>query len=427
MALVPDTNNFKLSDVTDVIDDTPNTGLFSTVTDSGGFARFASSDTGYLAVGKRVLVVGGPYNGSFNVTAISTNSWFETTESYKGSNSGTWTFVYRALSDCFLGAESDKFDPRYSGTKNKLYNFRNYGYEVILDYKDSDDPGGSCLAVHGDTSYVYTISQGNYGSDGIRSYTVNSLTGTFSSVIDQAHYGGYESYSDLWKSSTSETVWVAASNYGLLSYPVSAGSFSTPTRTDDGGQYWYITGDDDYVYVIREVSFVGYTLSVYDGGVLQPDGDYVWDTGVAYKPYAYDGYVYVPTSTGLYKFHYDSALTLDASYETYGFHGVYADDEFVFGVRSSNNYVYCFNHSLSPLDFIATPGTAGLYEIWRDGYVIFVAQGTDGLLAYRVDESGNLFFADSDDQGDSYQDVWGDGSNIYIANYDHGVRSYQYD
>ena len=40
----------------------------------------------------------------------------------------------------------------------------------------------------------------------------------------------------------------------------------------------------------------------------------------------------------------------------------------------------------------------------------------NGLATFTIDGSGNLTFVDSDDQGNSYNDVWTDGNYIYIAN-----------
>ncbi len=71
---------------------------------------------------------------------------------------------------------------------------------------------------------------------------------------------------------------------------------------------------------------------------------------------------------------------------------------------------------------------AGYYtDVWGDGTFLYAACNDDGLRSYSVDGAGNLTYIDTDDQGSFYKSVWGDGTYIYAACQSHGLRSYSVD
>jgi hypothetical protein len=59
------------------------------------------------------------------------------------------------LVDCFSDAVSSKFDSAYSGSKNQLLNFRNYGASGVTSYSSSEDakPSQACSATLNQTYY----------------------------------------------------------------------------------------------------------------------------------------------------------------------------------------------------------------------------------------------------------------------------------
>jgi hypothetical protein len=62
--------------------------------------------------------------------------------------------------------------------------------------------------------------------------------------------------------------------------------------------------------------------------------------------------------------------------------------------------------------------------VWGDGTYIYAACGADGLRSYSADGSGNLTYIDTDDQGGTYYGIWGDGTYIYVVSFYSGVLSY---
>jgi len=64
------------------------------------------------------------------------------------------------------------------------------------------------------------------------------------------------------------------------------------------------------------------------------------------------------------------------------------------------------------------------YNVWGDGKFIYLANRDGGLHVYSVSDAGVLTHIDSDNQGDLSIDVWGDGKFIYLANYGGGLHVY---
>ncbi len=77
------------------------------------------------------------------------------------------------------------------------------------------------------------------------------------------------------------------------------------------------------------------------------------------------------------------------------------------------------------LNYVDTDDQGNQYaSVWGDGTYLYVACIWQGLRSYSVDGSGNLTFIDQDDKGGNYNDVWGDGNFIYVACGADGLRSY---
>jgi hypothetical protein len=83
-----------------------------------------------------------------------------------------------------------------------------------------------------------------------------------------------------------------------------------------------------------------------------------------------------------------------------------------------------YSQSSGTLTHIDTDDQGGSYEdAWGDGTYIYAAAGSAGLMSYSQ-SSGTLTYIDADDQGGVYYDVWGDGTYIYAACGDNGIRRY---
>jgi hypothetical protein len=69
-------------------------------------------------------------------------------------------------------------------------------------------------------------------------------------------------------------------------------------------------------------------------------------------------------------------------------------------------------------------------NVWGDGTFIYAAGGGGGLRSYSVDGAGNLTYIDSDDQSGDYRGVWGDGNFVFATdglNFGNGLMSYAVD
>ena len=127
MARIPNQSNFALSDVITVVLPFSQGAAVSSIGDNGGIARFWTTNTGTIVVGMWITLYDlGGYDGTYKVTAMITNLYFETSQSYSGTDVGSWKAIVGLL-DCFADADAAKFDPLYEGDKDRLSNFRNYG------------------------------------------------------------------------------------------------------------------------------------------------------------------------------------------------------------------------------------------------------------------------------------------------------------
>ncbi len=99
------------------------------------------------------------------------------------------------------------------------------------------------------------------------------------------------------------------------------------------------------------------------------------------------------------------------------------------GVTSTQYINHDAGYTAGVLTNIDSDDQGDVYNgVWGDGTFIYVACGGDGLRSYSVDGSGNLTYIDTDFQGSAdYEKVWGDGTFIYVACGIEGLRSYSVD
>lgn len=175
---VPNTTTFKLTDVlTELAGDgfSENTA-YSSVTNSGGTARFNTSNTGSMAIGHTLYISGAVYEGLYTISNISINSWFECSGvGYISNSSGFWYSGTGRLIKCFNDAIGPGFDASYRGNMDRQYNFRNYNHGVSpYTYIDASINSGGVTKHTGDGS-------GNIANDwaAIRGAATGDAVGTY--------------------------------------------------------------------------------------------------------------------------------------------------------------------------------------------------------------------------------------------------------
>ena len=173
MARVPNTEILSLvNDIIPVIDDDPATGSITNIADNGsGFARLTTSSTTGLRVGRDVIITGtAGYNGTWEVTAL-TSTTIDIEEIFdSGESTGIWTADITSLAMCFLSADASLFDPQYNLSGNRMSEFRNYGPTGALTLEDTEDSGGYYGTICGNADFFFV----SCGTSGLRSYTVDA-------------------------------------------------------------------------------------------------------------------------------------------------------------------------------------------------------------------------------------------------------------
>jgi len=121
----------------------------------------------------------------------------------------------------------------------------------------------------------------------------------------------------------------------------------------------------------------------------------------------------------------DITLSGEAAYRSPAqlgnYHQSFASKEYVYNLDKSD----VLSGHLTHIDSDDQGGSAT--DVWGDGKFIYLANYGGGLHVYSVDGSGTLTHLDSDDQGGLALRVWGDGKFIYLANYEGGLHVYSVD
>ena len=390
MARVPNIDAIALSEVIGVIDDDPKTGSVTSVTDNGsGYARMHTASTAGLVLGRWVDLTGFSYGygGSWIVTAISTNSYFDIDDYYYGDDSGTWTALIDSLLCCFANALSAKFDPAYEGSKDRLSNFRNYGWGLVLTQISTYyEAIKRAIGIDGCTGWIFVALVGDSVDDngGLHSFTINS--------------SGVLSFKDNWVQLYADfmmNIWVADSDNfvfclegntnkvrsftydgttGVITARWNSGPIYTgPLRANYSDRGNTITGDDN-----KFIFFL---------------------TNPQASPY-YDAII-----TCEYDSNADlTDKTAKLGYVNEKFNGIWYDDSsgFLFTVG---------NHGLSSWSINQTTGALTLLDsdllsyycidVWTDGTYAYVSTTDLGLIVYSWDGSGNLTYEDYADTLDS--------------------------
>ena len=99
------------------------------------------------------------------------------------------------LVDCFADAVSSKFDSNYSGSKNSLLNFRNYGAFTLTTFHLTVNTPKSTLACNGTANNVAYHNGGSGTIAAIGDTVYSNLSGTIpypAGTYGQTFYsGGY--------------------------------------------------------------------------------------------------------------------------------------------------------------------------------------------------------------------------------------------
>lgn len=259
MARIPDLSSFKLSDVITIIDASAYfaSGTVTSVTDgTAGAARFNCVIAHGMIVGEFVELSNFTYYTTgvpIEIIAVGT-TWFELEyEYFYLDDTGAWDEYVDIdrLSRCFDFAWSTRFDPLYSGSKDRLSNFRNYGWSLSLSVADNEDDTNGYSRVHGEGDEIYVACEN--ASNGIVSYTVSPSNGTI--VLHGSGVDGTDGENYIW----AEGGFVFTTNgpdHKVKSWTTSGGALTRVTSWDYtyqiGGEYYMesITGDGNkFIFV----------------------------------------------------------------------------------------------------------------------------------------------------------------------------------
>jgi len=243
-----------------------------------------------------------------------------------------------------------------------------------LTFIDQDDQGGSYRTVFATDDFVYVA---NYnGNLGIMTYSVDASGGlTFRDNDDSVD----QSTEGVWHDGT--WAYAAYSTAGLATYTVDVTGGLTWVDTDNQiGWYFGIWGDGNYIYV--------------GGG----------DQGLR---------SYSVTVSGI-------LTQVDTHYNGGNYRGVWVDtvSGFIFACAMNEGLKSYSVDGLGNLSFIDEDNTIGTQyqNVWGDGTFVYAVDLSGGIATYSVDVLGNLTYIDVDDQGGRYEEVWGSGDWIFVAN-----------
>lgn len=461
MAKVPDTDTFALTDVEAVLDDNLPSGSITGVTDNGsGDARFATADTTGLEVGKQVVITGTTnHNGTHQVVVL-TSTYFETYELYVENDSGTWTRAddVDSLSMCFTIAEAAKFDPRYEGSKDRLSNFRNYGYKGDLVWLETDDDGGQYRGMcdSGGDGWIGVCRD----SSGVSTYNINPGTGEIAVIDTQTvkyqFDAGNSDCINCWHQD--DWIFVVAAYSGssstLFSVPVDAlGNLSAEDDeynrsssdimyaiTGDGSKYLFVctesVASDPKIWTFSYDSNGDFTLEqTYD----VPSNVNVYDMWYGYWNSTH--YLIAATTAGMKSYSINQttgALTLiDTEDGTLAFHGCIGDeDKQLIWATESDGDVRCY--SVSDTGYFTLEDTSGesvsagaLVAYSDDGQFIF-SRGYDTntrVYIYRLDENDDFIYEgyEAISNIDDILCAYAKADRLYVTRGTSGISVYRID
>jgi hypothetical protein len=371
---VPDSNTFALSTVVAVVELTSDSGTFSSASfdPASGKTQLNGAFNTDVEINDTVTVTGSSYYNGSHLVMSRTSSTIVINTIFTSTDTGSWDLELLRQTDCFQAAESAKFDPSYSGSKDRLSNFRNYGPMGNLTQVDAEDNGGFYSAIDGQAAWFYITS----GSSGLRRYDMD-----VDGVLTLAHTmgaPGNESFQDISLASLGNELWITSYNsttdrYWLHHMSVSAidGSYDLGAYT--GTEIMNITYAGTFVYVTARDGGTGFGIKCFNwsGGVINYKSSYVADSAKYYK-----GAYYVDDAVNYY-------LIMPGNNGTSIF-SINATTGFLTKIDTDNTGTYIGTDIAIPLTYDT------------DSFYFLVTTVNDGIYLYRLDGSENLVYKDSD-------------------------------
>jgi len=251
---------------------------------------------------------------------------------------------------------------------------RAYSFDgTTITLLDDDDNAaiGDYNAVHGDDNNIFIAAL----SDGIATYSFNGSTLTY---ITKSDAGGdyYDVYSD------GTYIYAACGNDGLRVYTFAGGSFNLVTTKDDGGLYRGVYSDGTYIYTacdlsgIRAYTFNGTTLSL--AGERDDSGNYINVSGDGTYIYAACGNV----GLRVYSFNGTTFSYIDGINNGGDYWATYINNDYIYTATTSGvrGYVFCSDE----LTLVNSDTGITAYGIFSDGTYLYAALNDDGLRAYSL-------------------------------------------
>lgn len=303
----------------------------------------------------------------------------------------------------------------YASDTNDIYSNRVCSNNSVTYFtlEDTQKDGGSIYeGVWGDGNYIYTACH----SDGIRAYTFIGENFVLKDTNDDG--GGY--YYAIWDDGT--YIYVASGSDGIRAYTFDGTSFTLKDTQDDGTwEYYDIWGDGTYIYTacmgdgIRAYTFDGTNFVLKD---TQDDGESyygVWGDGT---------YIYAACGdAGIRAYTFDGSdfVLKDTQYDSDGCGDVWGDGTYIYTVCDTDGVqAYTFNGTNFVLKDTQYDGSY-YQNVWVGAYIYTACD--NGIRAYIFNGTSFTLKATQDDGG-YYESIWDDGTYIYTACPNSGIRAY---
>jgi hypothetical protein len=280
--------------------------------------------------------------------------------------------------------------------------------------------------VWSDGTWIFVAS----GDSGLRVFSVDGTGQLTHEDVDQALAAPYYG---VWGDGT--FIYAACYGDGIRSYTVDGGGNLThKDNIDNVGTYQYVWGDGTFVYASAWTN----GLHVY---TVDASGNFTWkdtdfQTGAEYQGICGDGtYIFVACgASGLrcYSVNGSGVLTHEDVEDDGGYYrGIFYQDGYIFvacdteGLRTYT----CTAGVLALVDTHAAMQNPDYNDVWGDGTFVYVAAGANGILRYAYDVSGNLTYKGQiEEQGAGlHMQIGGDGTFLFSACNTVGLRSYELD
>ena len=235
------------------------------------------------------------------------------------------------------------------------------------------------------------------------------------------------------RNGTQNQYYDAAGADGINMYTVAAGVLTLYQNDDQGGDYYDVVTDQQYVYVAA--GSAGLYAYQWDGFSLNYLAN-IDDGGIYYNLWCDPTYPSViHCARGLTNI---TAYTFDGTSFT-NVSWISAPGAYCINGNAAGNYIYVGRGAGVGLSAYTYAGgvytlkdtklneTGGIYNIWNDGTYIYTANDADGIYAYTFNGIAISYINRIDDEPAAVsRDIYGDGTYIYVSLLDSGVKAYSF-